>query len=109
MTGNAPLAVKGYVTQYAAPALNGEVTAFKCELQDGRTISISHKRLSDGGFVASHDDISEAVEAQAALARAKEEAERARTEAEQANEAKIRVSRHHEPRDPHAAQRHPRL
>jgi signal transduction histidine kinase len=102
MAGNAPVHLDSYVTQHAIFALRAEATTFKCELQNGRTISISHKPMSDGGYVASHEDITEAVQFEAALARAKEEAERARAQAEEANEAKTEflASMSHEVRTP---------
>jgi signal transduction histidine kinase/CheY-like chemotaxis protein len=54
----------------------------------GRTVEITYRRLSDGRILAIHRDLTEMVEREEKLKMARAESERARDEAEAANQAK---------------------
>jgi signal transduction histidine kinase/DNA-binding NarL/FixJ family response regulator len=54
----------------------------------GRTLEITYRRLSDGRILAIHRDLTEMVEREEKLKAARAESERARDEAEAANQAK---------------------
>lgn len=56
------------------------------ELTDGRTIALSNRPMPDGGWVATHEDITEQKRAERAVAAARQEAERAEHEARAAHE-----------------------
>jgi diguanylate cyclase (GGDEF)-like protein/PAS domain S-box-containing protein len=55
------------------------------ELQDGRFFEIHHRPMPDGGWVATHEDVTERFHAERALAEAKAVAERAENEARAAH------------------------
>jgi diguanylate cyclase (GGDEF)-like protein/PAS domain S-box-containing protein len=58
--GNQPVGGShAFVTNRLAAVSEGQATAFAVELTDGRTISIRHKPLPDGGWVATHEDVTE--------------------------------------------------
>jgi len=59
-------------------------TTFK--LSDGRVYEIRHRPMPDGGWVATHQDITEKFQAEQALAEAKASAERAEQEARAAHQ-----------------------
>jgi diguanylate cyclase (GGDEF)-like protein len=65
--GNAPVHLDTYTKQHEELARRTDTTAFNCELQDGRTIRISHRPMSDGGYVAAHEDITEIVRVEAQI------------------------------------------
>src|SRR5262245_8477536 len=56
------------------------------ELPDGRTIAVTSRPMAGGGWVATHDDITEQKRAENALAAARAEAERAEKEARAAHQ-----------------------
>ena len=63
--GNAPANFPGYVT-HDGIAFNQEGNSlFEFMLQDGRTIRINHLALEDGGYIATHEDVTEAVRSEA--------------------------------------------
>jgi diguanylate cyclase (GGDEF)-like protein len=66
--GNAPVDLAAYVDQHPELASKADTTVFDCELQDGRTIRISHKPTITGGYVASHEDITAIRQAEARIA-----------------------------------------
>lgn len=66
--GNAPRDADTYINQHAALAAKGHTTQFECELEDGRTIRVSHKPMENGGYVASHEDITAKISAEAQIA-----------------------------------------
>jgi diguanylate cyclase (GGDEF)-like protein/PAS domain S-box-containing protein len=55
------------------------------ELNNGRVFEIRHRPMPDGGWVATHEDVTEKFQAQQALATAKANAERAEAEARAAH------------------------
>jgi len=62
--GTAPVDAPGYAARLADIVANRTVNATKVLLQDGRTIQISAQPLPSGGFVAAHQDITEAIRAE---------------------------------------------
>jgi diguanylate cyclase (GGDEF)-like protein len=62
--GNAPVQMATYFDVVSeAKAANG-ARSTRVELQDGRTVRIAHNPMSGGGYVATHEDISQAVRAE---------------------------------------------
>jgi len=58
--GNQPIGGgNAFVANRLATAAEGEAAAFVVELADGRTISVRHQPLAGGGWVATHEDITE--------------------------------------------------
>jgi diguanylate cyclase (GGDEF)-like protein/PAS domain S-box-containing protein len=55
------------------------------ELDNGRVFEIHHRPMPDGGWVATHEDVTEKFQAQQALTAAKADAERAEAEARAAH------------------------
>jgi signal transduction histidine kinase len=66
--GNAPLAFPNYATHVGIEFRSGANSVFEFALGDGRTIRINHLALSDGGYVAIHEDVTEVIEARSARA-----------------------------------------
>jgi diguanylate cyclase (GGDEF)-like protein len=57
--GACPVDGDGYIQSRLAEAERGEATQFLSELRDGRTISVDLQPMSDGGYVALHQDITQ--------------------------------------------------
>jgi diguanylate cyclase (GGDEF)-like protein len=68
--GNAPVDVPYYVTHEGLDTTPGKTTIFEFRLEDGRTIRINHLNMQGGSYIASHEDITEMVRAEARVARA---------------------------------------
>jgi signal transduction histidine kinase len=66
--GNAPVAFPNYASHDGIEFRSGANSVFEFTLQDGRTIRINHLALSDGGYVATHEDVTEVIEARSARA-----------------------------------------
>lgn len=66
--GNAPVAFPNYASHVGIEFRSGANSVFEFALQDGRTVRINHLALSDGGYVATHEDVSEVIEARSARA-----------------------------------------
>ena len=66
--GNAPIAFPNYASHAGIEFRSGANSVFEFTLQDGRTIRINHLALSDGGYVATHEDVTEVIEARSARA-----------------------------------------
>ncbi|HVL70685.1 MAG TPA: EAL domain-containing protein [Beijerinckiaceae bacterium] len=66
--GNAPKDAETTARQRLADAFAGVPQTYKIELRDGRTIRLTRKPLPEGGFVSTHEDITEAVQAEATIA-----------------------------------------
>ena len=65
--GNAPVDALTYVDQHLTSALGGMATRFDTELEDGRFIQVTYNPLQSGGYVATHEDVTEAVKAEARI------------------------------------------
>src|SRR5258706_13450493 len=59
--GNAPVDFPGYATHEGIQFKQEGNSLFQFKLQDGRTIRVNHLKLDDGGYVATHEDITDAV------------------------------------------------
>jgi diguanylate cyclase (GGDEF)-like protein len=66
--GNAPVDVPNYVSHDGVEFIEGGTQIFEFPLEDGRSIRINHLSLSGGGYVATHEDVTEAVRAEARIA-----------------------------------------
>ena len=65
--GNAPVDEKTYVGQHLSSALAGTARRFNAELDDERIIQVTYNPLSTGGYVATHEDVTEAIQAEARI------------------------------------------
>jgi len=62
--GSAPIEMETYFDVVSeAKAANG-ARSTRVELRDGRTVRIAHNPMSSGGYVATHEDITQAVRAE---------------------------------------------
>ena len=61
--GNAPLEMATYFDVVADAKAAHSARSRRIELQDGRIIRITHNPMTSGGYVATHEDITEAVQA----------------------------------------------
>jgi diguanylate cyclase (GGDEF)-like protein len=61
--GNAPARMNTYFNVVIEAAMRGSSASQNILLLDGRAIKISHQPLQHGGYVATHEDVTEAVEA----------------------------------------------
>jgi diguanylate cyclase (GGDEF)-like protein len=67
--GAGPLrAAEEYVAMVAAVPDHGQDRSVNARLKDGRTIAIQQRRMEDGGWVATHEDITERQRAEAEVA-----------------------------------------
>ncbi len=66
--GNAPVAFPNYVSHSGIEFIPGANSVFEFTLQDGRTIRINHLAIAGGGYAATHEDVSEVIEARSARA-----------------------------------------
>ena len=57
--GNAPLDFPNYVTHEGLGFEFGSNSVFEIALEDGRTVRLNHLALRGGGYVATHEDVSE--------------------------------------------------
>jgi diguanylate cyclase (GGDEF)-like protein len=62
--GNAPQDFPNYVTHHGLDSTTGGTLMFEFPLADGRTIRINHLSVEGGSYIASHEDISDAVDAE---------------------------------------------
>ncbi|HEY1542834.1 MAG TPA: EAL domain-containing protein [Xanthobacteraceae bacterium] len=74
-----------YLTWRDNVAVAMEPTDSIVELDNGRVFEIRHRPMPDGGWVATHEDVTAKFQAQQALTSAKANAERAETEARAAH------------------------
>ncbi|WP_188312018.1 sensor domain-containing protein [Salinarimonas soli] len=65
---NAPVDAETYVEQHVAGALAGTAQSFKATLQDGRIVQVTYNPMAIGGYVATHEDVTEAILAEARIA-----------------------------------------
>ena len=66
-TGSGPSHAAAYFDAQAEASLTGEAAGRDIELTDGRTIRITHNPIATGGYVATHEDVSEALRAAAQI------------------------------------------
>ncbi|PZM15054.1 EAL domain-containing protein [Rhizobium tubonense] len=64
ITGNAPARRDTYFDVVIEAALKGSTASQNISLADGRVIKISHQPMVNGGYVATHEDVTEAVRAE---------------------------------------------
>ncbi|MDQ0469254.1 putative bifunctional diguanylate cyclase/phosphodiesterase [Labrys wisconsinensis] len=65
--GNAPVDLEHYVRLTAELTAAGRNAAFQVPLVDGRTVQIRHAVIGGGGYVATHEDITETLRAEAQI------------------------------------------
>jgi diguanylate cyclase (GGDEF)-like protein/PAS domain S-box-containing protein len=66
-----------YLRWRNSPVINNQASDSIVELADGRVVRISHRPMPDGGWVATHEDITQRHQTELALTAAKADAERA--------------------------------
>ncbi|MEC9368405.1 MAG: EAL domain-containing protein [Pseudomonadota bacterium] len=59
---------EGYIRERSASVTSGKATTTIQEMQDGRSFVIRHQPMPDGGWVATHDDITEQRRIEARIA-----------------------------------------
>jgi diguanylate cyclase (GGDEF)-like protein len=64
LVGNAPLDLTDYYEMVGEAEATGGMRSARLALHDGRTVRIAHNPMKGGGFVATHEDITEAVRAE---------------------------------------------
>lgn len=65
--GNAPLEMDDILANRISLPADGSPATFERPLEDGRTIRIRHNPMPGGGYVASHEDITDRVRAEAQI------------------------------------------
>jgi diguanylate cyclase (GGDEF)-like protein len=65
--GCAPADLGAFRANQVARAERGEPSVYLLALQDGRTIRIGHQPLREGGWVTTHEDVTEAMRAEARI------------------------------------------
>jgi signal transduction histidine kinase/DNA-binding response OmpR family regulator len=83
-----PGGLEAWVASRVARFNRADHTPQRQRTPGGRTLEITYRRLSDGRILAIHRDLTEMVEREEKLQLARTESERARDEAEAANQAK---------------------
>jgi diguanylate cyclase (GGDEF)-like protein len=63
MAGNAPARRDTYFDVVVEAALKGAAASQNVSLADGRVVKISHQPMATGGYVATHEDVTDAVRA----------------------------------------------
>lgn len=66
--GNAPTNAPSYVSHLDIDWTTGGTKVFEFQLEDGRTVRISHLNMEGGSYIATHVDISDALAAERRLA-----------------------------------------
>ncbi len=67
-SGHSPREPNGPYEASVAGARAGKAASYRLPLVDGRTIQISHQPLPSGGWVATHEDVTESIAAEARIA-----------------------------------------
>ncbi|TDW33418.1 diguanylate cyclase (GGDEF)-like protein [Rhizobium azibense] len=62
--GNAPVQREAYFDVVVEAALKGSAASENIVLMDGRVIKITHNPMENGGYVATHEDVTESVRAE---------------------------------------------
>ena len=65
--GTGPRDLPAYRDEQLTSAFQGRPSLYRLELQDGRTMQICHEPLAGGGWVATIEDITEAIRAEARI------------------------------------------
>jgi diguanylate cyclase (GGDEF)-like protein len=63
-SGSAPVEMASYVDLVDEAKIAATTQSTRAALQDGRTIHISHNPMAAGGYVTTHEDITQAVQAE---------------------------------------------
>lgn len=66
--GNGPADPATYFDVVVLAQSKGTIASTKIDMTDGRTIRITHNPMADGGYVATHEDVTESVRAEAKIA-----------------------------------------
>jgi len=67
-TGQAPLDSEGYHHEQVKRSGSGSACSYKLGLKDGRTLQIDYEPMPNGGWVTTHQDITEATHIEARIA-----------------------------------------
>jgi diguanylate cyclase (GGDEF)-like protein len=67
-TGQAPLDPTGFVREQIKRSGKGNACSYKVTLTDGRTLQVDYEPMPSGGWVTTHQDITEATRAEARIA-----------------------------------------
>ena len=59
--GNDPVDITTYFDVTVVAERKGHFASSKIELRDGRTIKLTHNPMADGGYVATHEDVTENI------------------------------------------------
>ena len=62
------VALDDFHDEFIAKISSGDASTFWNELEDGRTIALSHEHMASGGWVTTHEDITERRQAEAKIA-----------------------------------------
>ncbi len=65
--GKGPRSFSAFYAVTVEAALSGAAATRDVELTDGRTIRITHNPIATGGYVATHEDVTEAIQAAAQI------------------------------------------
>jgi diguanylate cyclase (GGDEF)-like protein len=65
--GTGPIDMASFQDQHVAQAMRQQRSNYRLDLADGRTIQIGHQPLAEGGWVTTHEDITEAIRAEAQI------------------------------------------
>ena len=65
--GSAPLDMTSYFDVVSEAEESGSFAGIRVVLEDGRTIQITHNPMRDGGYVATHEDVTAHTEAEARI------------------------------------------
>jgi len=65
--GCGPADPDAFQSQHVSRAARGEASVYTLSLQDGRTMRISHQPLAGGGWVTTHEDVTQAIRAEARI------------------------------------------
>ncbi|NGO51113.1 EAL domain-containing protein [Allomesorhizobium camelthorni] len=74
-----------YLAWFNSVNIDGGQQCWTTELRCGRFVQVRHRATADGGWVSTHEDVTEAKRAEKAVADARAEAERAEREAREAH------------------------
>jgi len=67
LVGTGPKSSAAFYAASVEAALSGAAATRDVELTDGRTIRITHNPIATGGYVATHEDVTEAIQAAAQI------------------------------------------